>query len=125
MNAAVLHTHMMTSKAVKFITDKKKSIQSVKFAVNVKENRNKHPTLYLLLKFHERPYKAPLIQTLVHTLCLNTQNNWYTLSKLCAPAPPAVPHPSPTIISDLFLSCYENDFMLSISPGKRKVQGVP
>ena len=34
-------------------------------------------------------------------------------------------NPSPTIISDLFLSCYENDFMLSISPGKRKVQGVP
>ena len=45
-----------------------------KFAVNVKERKDKLSTMYWLPKLHKRPYKARFIQTLALVLLQNFLN---------------------------------------------------
>ena len=52
---AVLEHYSQNSKGEKSIIDNH-SNQSVKFAVNIKENKDKLSTLYRLPNVHERPY---------------------------------------------------------------------
>ena len=60
-------TYIQTSKDEKFIIDNH-SIQFVRFAVNIKENKDKLPKLYWLPKLDKGHIKHTLSQTLVHAV---------------------------------------------------------
>ena len=63
-----------------------------KFAVYVKERQDRLPTMYWLPKLHKIPYKARFIA--------NSRSCTTTETRNCVP-----------FVADLFLFCYERDFM--------------
>ena len=78
---------------------------ALNFGVKAKENQDKVPTLYWLPKLHKKPYKARFIAN--SSSCMTTELSKLLTSCLTANCAP--------LVADLFLFCYERDFMMSLS----------
>ena len=78
---------------------------TAKFAVSIKEKQDRLPMLYWLPKLHKRPYKACFIANFIRFgTKLYRQTVGIPMGTNCAP-----------LVADLFLFCYERDFMKSFS----------
>ena len=101
------------------------------FGVKAKENQDKVPTLYWLPKLHKKPYKARFIAN--SSSCTTTELSKLLTSCLTAVKKHVIKYcekvyersgiPMGTncapLVADLFLFCYERDFMMSLSDDKQ------
>ena len=94
---------------------------AAKIELFVNKDHSKLPTLYWLPKLHKRPYKSPFIASsstctttrlsIILTLKSYRQNVGIPMGTNCAP-----------LVADLFLFCYERDFMLILSDNNNIVE---